>query len=155
MLVRRMLLIGLSVYLLGLSPIAAAQCKKASENDKPHGANELIIQDEGAVGRVRGKVYFPTATPEYLAEDIVVELYQYPLGYEYSTINIPIEHKRLVACLTGPDGKFSFQGVRPGKYILRLGTRQPKGINEVHVIFTLKQRPWSRQWLEVVLRNGT
>jgi hypothetical protein len=41
------------------SQLAQAQCKRAGDNDSPHGANEFVLLDGKSVGRIHGRVFFP------------------------------------------------------------------------------------------------
>jgi protocatechuate 3,4-dioxygenase beta subunit len=64
------------------------------------------------------------------------------------------EQKRVAACLTGRDGRFSFAGLKPGRYLLRAGTRAHDQFNEVHVILILDPRGTDKG-MEIVLTPGT
>ena len=47
-------LFGAAICVMGCMQLAVAQCKKAKDEDIPHGANEFILVDEGMIRRVHG-----------------------------------------------------------------------------------------------------
>lgn len=134
-------LFGLLICLLGLSQLAAAQCKKPKDEDTPHGANKPVLVDGRRVGRIYGRTLFPdNAAKEgwVRAKDVVVEIYDYSGdGSRESISKVVREQKRVAACLTGGDGKFSFPELKPGMYLLRVGTRAPSRYNEIQVILLI------------------
>lgn len=127
----------LSIVALGIS--AKAQCKKADYSDVPHGANVFILSKEQMSGRVYGTVFLPNYEE---AENIVVEIYNYGVDASkdsYWEVEQTLQNqKRIKACLTRKDGKFSFRNLKSGNYLLRIGTQDVNGFNEHHVIVTLK-----------------
>jgi len=145
-------LFGVLILTIGFLQLAGAQCKKPSDKDTPHGANEFILIDEGVVGRVHGTV---EAHGDY-AKDIVVELYSYSGSDSYQDVSKVLRlQKRVAACLTGDDGRFSFARLKPGRYLLRAGTREQDQYNEIYAILRLDPRRGEARGLEIVLRAGT
>src|SRR5436190_24116492 len=125
MLMGRVSLCSLMLCIIGFVQVLEAQCKKPKDNEVPHGANENILLADQVVERIHGRVFFPNLEP---MEDIILEVYRYNGESSYQEISqVMQEQKRIAACLTGADGKFSFARLKPGKYLLRAGTRHPKG----------------------------
>jgi hypothetical protein len=150
------ILFSVLACLLSWSMPMEAQCKRPKDDDRPHGANEFILFDKGTVGRIRGEVYFSGVSIGQQAKDIVVELYKYSGGDDYKDVYKTLsEQKRMVACLTGVDGKFSFPEIKPGKYLLRAGTRDRNQYNEAHVMLILKPSRRVNKELKVILTLGT
>jgi hypothetical protein len=158
MLIRLVKLIFTLAGVVCFSQLAQAQCKQAGDNDSPHGANEFVLLKEKRVGRIHGRVFFPNymvKSGRVRAEDIVVELYNYSGGDSYEDVNRALrEQKRMAACLTGHDGRFSFVGLKQGRYLLRAGTRAHDQYNEVHAILILDPRGTDKG-MEIVLTAGT
>jgi hypothetical protein len=114
-------------------PIASrAECRKAHDDEVPQGANELIELREQKIRGLFGTTFLPNDEP---AEDVVIEVYSLQGHEDYS---VTTQKKRLTACVTGADGKFSFAEFKAGRYLLRAGVRKPHGINITYVIINLK-----------------
>jgi protocatechuate 3,4-dioxygenase beta subunit len=62
--------------------------------------------------------------------------------------------KRVAACITGEKGKFCFDGLKPGKYILAVGC-QGFNITFIKLILDSKGRRSSSKPLDVELALGT
>lgn len=149
--VRLLQVCAILLALTGISQLAEARCRSAKADDVPHGANMFILLAEKEVRQVRGNVF--QASMEF-AQDVVVEVYNFGGNDGYEAASQALKSKRIAACVTGPDGKFSFSGLKPGRYLLHLGTRDVAGMNEVNAI--LKVRPGgSRERLKIVLSLGT
>ena len=95
--------------LLALPMVSRADCAKAHDHDRAHGANELIQLQDKQVDRVFGTIFFPNGET---AKDIVVEVYRLMGNQRY---NETIRQKRVAACVTGVSGKFSFPKLKPGR----------------------------------------
>ena len=121
---------------IAVSILSHAQCKPAQSKDVPHGANELIELKEQRLSQIFGTVRFPQGE---LADNIIVEVYR-RAGTE--SLQEARQQARLAACVTSEDGRFSFAGLKPGRYFLLAGTRKDAGVNEIYVPITLK-----RDWL--------
>ena len=121
---------------IALSILSHAQCKPAQPDDLPHGANTLIELKEQQLSQIFGTVRFPHGE---LADDIVVEVYRHE-GAE--SLQEARQQARLAACVTSDDGRFSFAGLKPGRYLVVAGTRRTAGVNEIYVPIILK-----RSWL--------
>ncbi len=155
MLMERVSLCSVLFCVVSFAQVLEAQCKKPKDNEVPHGANEFILLADQVVERIQGRVFFPNSEP---MEDIVLEVYRYNGGNSYQEISQVVQgQKRVAACLTGADGKFSFTRLRAGNYLLRAGTRHTKGFNEVYAILTLKpgRKTSAGKGLEIVLWPGT
>jgi hypothetical protein len=123
-----------------LAPAApTCSCRTASEDDVPHGANEIYEIRLGTVKKIQGTVLLPDDT---LAGDIVVELYDLP-ATKVDAYDFVREHSRRVACVTSADGSFCFTNLPSGNYLLRAGTRQQDGFNELYARVTV-DRSWFR-----------
>src|SRR5215469_1146058 len=122
------------VGLAGSSHLAEARCRTAGPDEAPYGANEFILLPEQDVRQVRGVAYLGLSAD--FAKDVVVEVYNYEGndyegndGYKnYKAVSEVLKSRRIVACVTDSDGKFSFSGLRAGRYLLHLGTRDPAGL---------------------------
>ena len=156
---RRANLVGVLLCITGFLQLAEAQCKKPTADDIPHGANEFILLDERTVGRIHGRVFLPNymiKAGRVRAKDIVVELYSYGGGDSYQDVSKVLrEQQRVAACLTGADGRFSFTGLKQGRYLLRAGTRERDQYNEVYAILVLELNRGGRKGLEILLPAGT
>jgi hypothetical protein len=152
-------LFGVLICIITFSQVVEAQCRKPKADDSPHGANEFILFNARTVGRVHGRVFFPNymiKAGRVRAKNIVVELYSYRGSNSYQDVSqVLSERKRVAACLTGGDGKFSFTGLKPGKYLIRAGTRERDQFNEVYAILILDPKRGIRKGLELILSAGT
>ena len=154
--------IFLIVLLVGLSTAAAGRtcsCLKASEEDVLHGANEDIEYSERRVKRIYGKVTFYYGDEP--VKGAVVEIYDIPdANKSLKTHEIISRHARRDACVTASDGSFCFSGLPSGKYVLRAGTGESGGMNEVYMRVNVDRRWWSRWFrsgkaIELGLTPGT
>ena len=136
---------------LAASMLSNAECKKAQAEDVPHGANVIVELSQQKLHSLFGTVHFPRGEP---ADDIVVEVYR-RLGSQSN--HDAREQGRLAACVTGNNGGFSFNGIKPGRYLLILGTRKADGMNELYVPIILKKSWWRRKGpgLKLTLVIGT
>ena len=115
-------------------------CAKALETDLPHGANETVEIRGPVVNKLSGIVADPSGAPV----KAVVELYDLPPDRPDIAVNEVIGFRtRRVACVTGADGTFCFSNVPSGKYLLRAGTRQANGMNELYMRVTV-DHSWFR-----------
>ena len=126
--------------------LAEYKCKQAGDEDRPRGGN-FVLAGEGKFKAIYGIVLSKdeSGTFEPIG-DVVVELYSYSGGANQEDVSKAVrEQKRVAACLTGGDGEYSFSGLKPGRYLLRAGSRMSDKYDEVHAIMTLDpSRPLSR-----------
>ena len=147
---RTTLLKTIICFYLALSVKSNAECQKVGKDDVPHGANMTVELAEQKVSRLFGTVLFPNREP---AGDIVIELYR-RVGKQ--SFQETMKQVRLTACVTANNGKFSFLQLQPGRYLLRVGTRKPAGINELYVPVILKSDgPLRTGGLTLILQLGT
>lgn len=141
MLIGRANLLGTLICLVCLFQIAGAQCTQPKDEDIPHGAKEFVMVKGRVVGRIYGRALFPDDKAKEggrRAKDVVVEIYSYGgVGTREDVDRVVREQKRVAACLTGGDGKFSFPDLKPGMYLFRAGTRAASRYNEIRVILLL------------------
>ena len=138
---------------MALSIICTAECRRAQEDELPHGANELIELKEQTVTRVFGTISigFGNSAP---TPNVVIEVYRITGNQDFQKT---IQQNRLTACLTGPDGRFSFPELKPGRYLLRVGMVEGHEVNETYVPIILKSR-WNvlkGRGIRIVLQLGT
>ena len=131
-----------------------AQCRRARSGDIVHGANVYVFLEPASLRRIHGRLMLPGEEP---AGDAVVEIYRY---YDQRDAQepwkIPENRRRLAACLTDGQGRFSISQAKPGKYLLRAGVRQSSGLNAIHVVIVVDPRHRdSRAGLELMLSPGT
>src|SRR5215472_12355543 len=134
MLIKHIAVCVVALCVFSVTDTAEGRCKNAKDGDVPHGANMLIQLTDQTVSSIRGEVSWPTGEP---AKDIVVEIFIYTGGDSSEDMNKALAQKRVAACITGEDGKFSFPHVKRGKYLLRAGTRESRGINETYIILVV------------------
>ena len=143
----------------GLPQHTKCLCGKVSDDEVAHGANEVVEYKERAVRQIKGMVRY--AYNETPVEDVVVEVFDITDDVkDHDAYQIASLKKRRAACLTGKDGRFCFDNLPSGRYVLRAGTRTSAGMQEVHMRINLDRHWWSR-WLrsgkdiELELRPGT
>jgi hypothetical protein len=150
--------VGMSILFLAIISILgngsdnSCSCRPAKVDDFPHGANESIQSTAKPVKRLRGNVMLPNGQP---ISEAVVEVYDYSdrdkrLPYEPES-----SKKRRAACLTDEKGEFCFTRLPARKYLLKVGTQSPAGINTSYVIVTLIPHLRSKRKLEISLQLGT
>ena len=137
---------------LALSIVCNAECRRAQEDEVPHGANELIELKEQTIKRVFGTISigFGNSAP---TPNVVIEVYRTTENQDFQKT---VQQKRLTACVTGPDGRFSFPELKPGRYLLRVGMREPAGINVAYVPIIVQSRKRLKgRGIRIVLQLGT
>lgn len=152
-------LFGVLICVAGFLQPAEAQCKKPKDEDKPHGANAPVVVAGRTVGRIYGRTLFPDDKAEegwVRAKDVVVEIYNYSGdGSREGMRKVLREQKRVAACLTGGDGKFSFPELEPGMYLFRAGTRAPSRYDEIQVILLIDPKLGKTPELTILMPAGT
>jgi hypothetical protein len=147
------------ICLLGLFQLAEAQCTQPKGEDSPHGGKEFVLVEGRVVGRIYGRTLFPDAKAKggwRRAKDVVVEIYSYGGdGTREDVRRVVREQKRVAACLTGGDGKFSFPDLKPGMYLFRAGTRAASRYDEIRVILLLDPRQRVTPELTILIPDGT
>lgn len=141
--------------LLGIASVqVSARCRKARQDEVPHGANEFVQMETQTVPSIRGRVSFPDGDA---ADDVVVEIFRYQSNDSYQNVGKALKQKRMAACVTRADGEFSFKGLEAGTYLLRAGTNYFHGMNEAHIVLIVKPHTKgnSKNGLELVLSVGT
>ncbi|HYW73666.1 MAG TPA: hypothetical protein VE961_21770 [Pyrinomonadaceae bacterium] len=135
-----MLVLSLLIGTLVTFP-SSCSCAKASDTDRPHGANETVEIRGPVVKNLAGTVWYPD---DKVAGDVVVEVYDLSKEHSDAPINEIIgSRSRRIACVTATDGGFSFSDLPSGKYLVRAGTRQAGGMNELYARVTV-DRSWFR-----------
>ena len=136
----------------------SCSCQKASADDLPHGANEIIELSETTVKRVHGRVVNPIDEP---VEAAVVEIYEIaPADNKVESYKLVEKRQRKTACITSEDGSFCFPDLPSGQYVIRAGTGRSAGMNEVFMKVKVDRRLWSRWFrrskkIELTLPLGT
>jgi hypothetical protein len=125
--------------------LAEYKCKQAGDEDRPRGG-KFVFGGEGKFKAIYGTILSKGESGKFEPMgDVVVELYSYSGGAnQEDVIKAVREQKRVAACLTAGDGKFSFPGLKPGRYLFRAGSRISDTYDEIHSILTLDpSRPLS------------
>ena len=148
MLIRLAKLFGAVICVIACLQLAVAQCRKPKDWETPHGANEFHLEDAGAIKRVQGMVSFPKT-------DMIIEIYIYSGSQSYEDVNRVLGEKRSAACVTSDGGRFSFPNLKPGRYLLRAGTRERDQFNESHIILNLDPKRGNNKKLVIALTLGT
>jgi len=135
-----------------LSVVCHAECRRAHD-EVPHGANELIELREQTVNRVSGTILVGFGGSEP-AGNVVVELYRREGNL---SVQKTVQQSRVIACVAGSDGRFSFSGLKSGRYLLRVGMAEQAGINETYapIILQSKGKKGKNQGIKIVLQLGT
>lgn len=99
---------------------SASTCIEAPPGETTHWSNgELIMKDDKIYQRLHGVVSFPNGSP---APGALLEIYDKPenvLRLWKHAKPKSIRQRRIATCKTGPDGRFNFANIAPGKYELR------------------------------------
>ena len=140
------------VSIIGNGPNNSCSCRPAAANDFPHGANEVIQSTAKPVKQLRGNVMLQNGEP---ISEAVVEVYDYSGRDKRLPYGPESLKKRKAACLTDEKGEFCFTRLPAGKYVLKVGTQAPAGINYSFVIVNLIPDLRSRRKLEISLNLGT
>ncbi len=118
--------------------------KPAGEQDHPHGANEVIEIRGGTVRNIQGRISYQNGEP---IEEAVVEVYDISgSDRDIDPYHFVQSAKRRAAYLTDADGHFCMTGLPSGMYLLRAGTNESEGWQEIYVRVRLERRWWARWW---------
>jgi hypothetical protein len=145
----------ISSIALPLPNVSQCGCRVSDESTRA-GANENIViapsakyhRLEGVVQDVNGQVL----------SDVLVEVLDNP---DYLLLKYPEseekkkEQRRLAGCVVGPDGKFCFTGLPPGKYELRFSKDGGWKRTQMLVVVAPANRSASKRRLEIAMQVGT
>jgi len=126
------------------APVSFAQSpcygRPATENEQPHGANEIIEMSAKPVNRLFGKV---TDVNGGAISSAVIEVYDCT-NSECEKEIYSRTRKRLDARVADDEGQFCFQNLSSGRYLLVFGTHGSEGLKEMYVKVKLDRNWWSR-----------
>jgi len=109
------------VFLSGYPQREKCRCSTASVDQKTSwGHQNVIIKEDGIFKSIRGRVVL--AINEQPLSGVLVEVYDKPEGLLLSWQEREArktQQRRIAACVTGVDGRFSFPKVPSGEYELR------------------------------------
>jgi len=132
-------------------------CVKADDNAVPHGANEIVEYKSRTLKSIHGTVTLPNGEP---VNNAVVEVYESTkANKDQSAYKIATTEYRRFACLPDQQGHFCLSDLPSGRYVLRIGTLEPAGVNEVFLKVRLERSWWTRWFrsgkpLKMVLTLG-
>jgi len=146
------LILTLLLILIAVSeatPLVNCGCTKAEPTDKTiwgHMARDYSLQTPRQ--SIQGKVLDPRGDPVYGA---LVEVFA-----DDGTDRTPTSQKRqrVMACKVGENGRFCFKGLRPGKYILAIGSNG-FNISFISVVLDPKNPTSSNKSIKINLELGT
>jgi protocatechuate 3,4-dioxygenase beta subunit len=133
----RSLAILAAVMLIASPPVLSdCRCTKAlPEETTRHGGNvQVVLVDDKPYGSLQGVIEYQVGGR---VDGALVELFDHG---EYLTQETADERKsppkqtRIAACKTGPDGKFCFRNVLPGRYEIRSSVGSGINVSSMSVI---------------------
>ena len=132
-------------------------CSKADDNDRAHGANAVVEYEGKTLRTISGKISLPN---DEAVSNGVVEIYEInTVDQIKSAYELAGTQDRILACLADKQGRFCISDLPSGRYLLKVGTREPSGLNEVFIKVRL-ERSWWKRWfrsgkaLDIVLPLG-
>lgn len=138
----KLIVIAFGFLLLTNQASGQSACRKAGEHDRPHGANETIEYSTRTLRQMKGIVQNPVGA---VMTDVVVEAYSYDKSERTrAAYGIADSRARVGAALTDLKGNFCFRHLHSGRYVLKIGTRQSAGFQEVFVKIRLDPNRRSR-----------
>jgi hypothetical protein len=138
----KLIVAAFALVLLTNQASGQSACRKAGSQDHAHGANETIEYSARTLRQINGIVSDPTGA---VMTDVVVEAYFYDKSERTRRApEIAQSKARVAAALTGAKGNFCFRGLRSGRYVLNIGTRQSAGFQEVFIKIRLDPNRRSR-----------
>jgi len=127
------------VALAGSSSSSSCHCRVASD-EHPLVGNVSARAYGGSVRIVRGRVLYPN---DRAAGNALVEVFENALPTnnwitdDYKQIET---QQRKIACVTDRNGNFCITGLTPGRYLLRIGVRDPSlKISAVRMFVMIKR----------------
>ena len=144
------------LFLLLFSSFLSAQggnCTKVAKDDVTHwDGNELITYVRMKPRKqLKGKVVM---LYDQLFQNALVEIYtnpQYLLVEPVKGIKGQTKQKRLFACRTGKDGKFSFPRLADGRYELRSSSKGGWNVTQIYVVVDRKSKKRSEMKVEMYI----
>jgi len=132
--------------LLGVSYGTLGQCVPTSTLTTYWGSENVVIEPSRPVQSMRGIV-----TADRPLEGVLVEIYDHPEVVRSDDSPGRSGQKRLAACVTTKNGRFSFS-LPQGKYELRLS--KPVEWNATSVLVEVRKSGGSRESIKVWLELG-
>jgi len=145
------------------------RCLPAFKEDFPSSGNVMTIIDEGKVKSVQGIVNWMSAEP---MEGAVIEVYKITedeiinkksyngysndpeISRDQKIYDIVNGKKRNKACKTISDGKFCFNNLKKGKYILKIGLNHlldKSGMNSVYFVVEVDKKSGKNHQVEAFI----
>ncbi len=143
-----MKLIAASLILICLSVTAQnprCGCGSVPIDANPSMGNKLIVESGKNLRKIQGRIVFPNyiTNVEEPGREIIVQVYRYTEADKNIEIyNVPNGRDSVASCLTGDDGRFCFDHLSSGKYVLRVGTLRSEGWNGRYILVNLETRWW-------------
>ena len=121
------------------APRSRCGCQKLQQGSPTMG-NQIVYINGGRLRKIQGTVFYPNSRKP--VNEAIIEVYEN--HSQFRDENIPyqeaskiIAQARKLACMSEVGGRFCFTGLRPGNYLLRVGTHGQDEISGANVLVTL------------------
>ncbi len=135
----------IAVWTFAEAPARDYRCSRAANSLVTSWGQENVVIEHEPVKVIRGVVQVSDGNP---ADGVFVEVYDRPEVVLRDSSPSRKGQRRLAACTTGPNGRFSFK-MAPGRYEVRCS--KPLEWNVTSVLLEVSRKKGSTEALEVPL----